>query len=62
MDGVAHSPIEYEYLLNRSIWPRDETLIGATSLGHSGPGSNANEEALNSTHISRAGSLQSDGV
>ena len=28
---------------NSSIWPKDRTLSGATTLGHSGPGSDGNE-------------------
>ena len=30
----------------RSIWPIDSTLIGATTQGQSGPGSNGNEGVL----------------
>ena len=36
-------PIEYEYFLDRSIWPRDGTVKGTTSLVQSGPGNNVNE-------------------
>ena len=31
---------------NRSIWPIDKTLSGATTLGQRGSGSDGNEEAL----------------
>ena len=32
---------------NSSIWPIDRTLLGATTLGHCGPGSDGNEGVLN---------------
>ena len=31
---------------NSSIWPIDRTLLGATTPGQSGPGSNVNEGLL----------------
>ena len=34
------------YKPNSSIWPRDRTLLSATTLGESGPGSNGNEGVL----------------
>ena len=39
-------PVNYEWFLNRSIWPIDGTLTGITTLGQSGPGSNGNEGVL----------------
>ena len=42
---IINIPIEYEWSLNRSIWPVINTLTGTTALGQSGPGSNGHEEA-----------------
>ena len=42
----AHSVIEYEWFLNRSIWPLDVPVSASTTLGQTGPGSNSNEEVL----------------
>ena len=39
---------------NSSIWPIDRTLLGATTPGQSGPGSNGNERQL---HISQSSSI-----
>ena len=36
------------------IWPIDKTLLGATTPGQSGPGSNGNEEVL---HIPQSFSI-----
>ena len=48
--------------LNNSIWPIDETLTSTTTLGQSGPGSNSNEEVLNTLQISQTGISSSDAV
>ena len=39
----AHSPIEYEKVLYRSIWPVAWTLTGTTPTIQSGPGYNGSE-------------------
>ena len=33
-------PVKYESFLNISIWAIDETLLGITTPGQGGPGSN----------------------
>ena len=43
----AHSPKKYEWFSNRSIWFIDGIITGSTTLCWSGPGSNGNEEVLN---------------
>ena len=48
----ALGPMKYEYFLNKSICPCDKTLIGTTTPGQSGPGSNANEGVHNIPQIS----------
>ena len=48
---LAHSPIEYEYYLNRYTWLRDGTQTGTTTLGQSGHESNCNEGEIDTTQI-----------
>ena len=48
--------------LQTSIWPIDRTLSGTATSGHSGPGSNGNEEVLHITQNSRTKASQSDAV
>ena len=45
-----------------SIWSIDRTLLGATTLGQSGPGSHSNEGVLHILQISKAGASPSDGL
>ena len=45
-----------------SIWPKDNTLSGATTPGQSGPGSNGSEGVLHIPQISKARALPSDGL
>ena len=40
--GIKY-PYQIQIILNRSIWPIDGTLSGATPPGQSGPGSNGNK-------------------
>ena len=42
LHGIKY-PIKYEHFLNRSIWPRGETLKVTTTLDESGAKSNGNE-------------------
>ena len=51
----SHGPIKYKWFLNRSIWPIDRILIGTTIPCQSKPGSNGNEGAVHTPHISRTG-------
>ena len=50
----ALSPMEYEWLLNRSIWPIDRTPKGTTTLGHSGFGCNGNDGVVYTPKSSRS--------
>ena len=43
MGCFAHSAIEYELFLNRSIWALDGALTGTTTLCQSGTEGNAND-------------------
>ena len=45
-----------------SIWPQNRTLLGATTSGQSGPGSNDNEGILYIPQISKTRSSPSDGL
>ena len=49
-------------MANSSIWPRDEILSGAVTLGQSGPGSNGNEGVSHIPQIDKAGALLSDDL
>ena len=42
----AQGQSEYELFLNKSVWSINEKLIGTTTLGQSGPGSNEHEMVL----------------
>ena len=44
----SFGPIECEQFLNRALCPIDGTLIGITTAGQSGPGSNDNESVHHS--------------
>ena len=48
---AIHFSISTQFSL---IWPIDRTLIGATTPGYNGPGSDGNEEVL---HIPKAPAL-----
>ena len=48
--------------LNNSIWSIDETLIGTTTQGQSGPGSNGSEGELHIHQSSRSGASPSDSL
>ena len=48
--------------MNRSIWSRDGTLIGTTTLDQSGPESNGNEGVLYTPQITWTGALPSDAA
>ena len=52
---VSSIPIEYEYFLNRSIWPVDGTLKGSTNPGEGEPTSKSNEGVLHIPRISITG-------
>ena len=41
-----HSPMEYEWFLDRSIWPIDGTLTSTTTLGQREPESKSDEGVL----------------
>ena len=45
---------------NSSIWFIDRILLGATTLGQSGPRNDGNEEVHSMLQISRAGTSPSD--
>ena len=47
---------------NSSIWPKDGTLTGTTSLGQDGPGSNGNEGILPILQSSRIVTLPSNDI
>ena len=44
------------------IWLIDRILPGVTTLGHTGPGSNTNEEVLSILQSSKTGASPSDGL
>ena len=48
--------------MNNLIWSIVGTLIGTTTLGHSGLGSNGNEGVLHISKSSRPGASPSDGL
>ena len=56
----AQGPIKYRWFLNRSISPKDGTLIGNITLSQSEPRSNGNSGVLFIPQISRTGTSQSD--
>ena len=57
-----HHSIEYKWFLKRSIWSKDRTLTGTTTMCQSGSASNGNKGVLLTSQISRTGSLQLDAV
>ena len=57
----AHGPIEYDWFLNRTIWPVDEIQTGTTTA-QGGPRINSNEGVLHTPKISRNKASRSDAV
>ena len=58
----ARVSIKCKWFLNKPIWPIEGTLIGITTLGQSGTGSNGYEQVLHTSQISRSGASLSDAV
>ena len=48
---ASHIPLQYEWFLNRPIWPINGTLTDPTTQGQSEPGSNGNERVLHASYI-----------
>ena len=62
LEGFLLGSTEYESVLNWSIWPLNETLIGNTTPGQSASGSNSNEMVPHPPHISKTNTSPSDAV
>ena len=58
----THGSIEYELFKKKSIWPIDESLIGTTTTGQSGPGSNGNEVVLYIPQVFKTRTLPPDAA
>ena len=44
------------------MWPIDETVIGAATLGQGGPESNGSEGVIHTPQISKTGASQSNAA
>ena len=58
----AHIPIVNEYVLNKSIWPINETLTNTFTPGPNMPRSNGNKKVRHTSRSSRNGAVTKDTV